>query len=87
LRGDTQVSRQHVQVTVNSLAQRGLLRMVDNPKHERSRLVQLSNLGRDSFTEIRKNEAQVIDKLFAGMSNDALSATHHTLQSLYKKLR
>jgi len=80
------VSRQHVQATVNSLVQRGLLRMVDNPKHKRSRLVRLSALGRESFTEIRRNEERLVDELFDGISSDDLTATHQTLGSLHERL-
>lgn len=80
------VSRQHVQATVNSLVQRGLLRTVDNPKHKRSRLVRLSALGRESFAEIRRNEERLVGELFAGISNDDLAATHQTLGSLHERL-
>jgi DNA-binding MarR family transcriptional regulator len=50
------VSRQHVQVTVNGLVSRGLLRSIENPHHKRSRLIRLSSLSRASFEEIRRNE-------------------------------
>jgi DNA-binding MarR family transcriptional regulator len=82
-----QVSRQHVQVTVNSLLQRGLLRSVDNPKHKRSRLIRLSELGRNSFVEIRRNETAVVEHLFDDISDDALDTTRTTLATLLKKLR
>lgn len=80
------VSRQHIQTTVNSLVQRGLLRMVDNPRHKRSRLVRLSALGRESFAEIRRNEKSLVDELFVGISNDDLATTHQTLSSLHERL-
>ena len=80
------VSRQHVQVTVNNLLQRGLLRSIENPKHKRSRLIRLSSLGRDSFAEIRRNEAALIDQLFADIPDAALATTHLTLESLHEKL-
>jgi len=80
------VSRQHVQVTVNQLTGRGLLRSSENPNHKRSRLFRLSRLGRDSFEEIRRNESAVIENLFADISDDALAATEETLANLLKKL-
>jgi DNA-binding MarR family transcriptional regulator len=82
-----QVSRQHVQVTVNSLLQRGLLKSTSNPKHKRSRLIGLSELGRETFAEIRRNETAEIDKLFSATSAEALDVTHETLTSLYKQLK
>jgi DNA-binding MarR family transcriptional regulator len=81
------VSRQHVQVTVNSLVQRGLLRSDENPQHKRSKLIRLSALGRECFAEIRRNEAVLIDDLFSGIPDEALSATHQTLKSLHDKLK
>jgi DNA-binding MarR family transcriptional regulator len=80
------VSRQHVQVTVNALIGRGLLRSIENPHHKRSRLIRLSSLGRASFEEIRRNESAVIENLFAGISDDALAATAETLAKLLKKI-
>jgi len=81
------VSRQHVQVTVNALLVKGLLRSVDNPKHKRSRLIRLSSLGRDSFDEIRRNESVIVEQIFDDVSDEALEATRETLKGLLKKLR
>ena len=81
------VSRQHVQVTVNGLVSKGLVRSIPNPKHKRSRLIRLSSLGRDSFEEIRRSETAVVQHLFAGISDDALNTTQATLTALLKKTR
>lgn len=80
------VSRQHVQVTVNALLVKGLLRSVDNPKHKRSRLIRLSSLGRDSFDEIRRNESVIVEQIFDDVSDEALEATRETLKGLLQKL-
>ena len=81
------VSRQHIQVTVNALLAKGLLRSIDNPKHKRSRLVRLSSLGRDSFEEIRRNETAVIEEVFADIPDESLAITQDTLASVLKRLR
>jgi DNA-binding MarR family transcriptional regulator len=80
------VSRQHVQVTVNGLVSKGLVRSIPNPKHKRSRLIRLSSLGRDSFEEIRRNETAIIQHLFDGISDDALATTRATLTTLLTKM-
>lgn len=80
------VSRQHVQVTVNALVTRGMLRSLENPQHKRSRLIRLSGLGRDTFNEIRHNEAAIVERIFSGISADALETTHATLNALLKEL-
>lgn len=80
------VSRQHVQVTVNGLVARGLVRSIPNPKHKRSHLIRLSELGSNSFDEIRRNEQAVVRDLFDGVSDEALDTTRETLAALLKKL-
>jgi DNA-binding MarR family transcriptional regulator len=73
------VSRQHVQVTVNALIEKGLVRSIENPRHKRSRLIRLSSLGRDCFDEIFRNEARLLERLFADIPDEWLDATHQTL--------
>lgn len=80
------VSRQHVQVTVNALLAKGLLRSVENPQHRRSRLIRLSAAGRNRFDEIRRDEASVIARVFDEVPDDALETTHETLSMLLNKL-
>lgn len=81
------VSRQHVQVTVNGLIAKSLLRSVDNPQHKRSRLTRLSSKGRECFAEIRRSELTLIEKVFADVPDDALAATQETLTALLQKFK
>jgi len=81
-----QVSRQHVQVTINRLRQSGLVAAEANPRHRRSQLFRLSDLGREAFAEIRHNEAAVVRKLFSGLDPDDVDATQRLLRSLLKRL-
>jgi DNA-binding MarR family transcriptional regulator len=76
------VSRQHVQVTVNRLRSVGLVRAEPNPQHKRSQLIRLSELGRETFAEIRNNEASVVQKLFADLDRQDIDATRRLLKSL-----
>jgi len=80
------VSRQHVQVTVNGLVEKGLLESEDNPHHKRSRLFRLGTLGQACFDEILANESTLVDDLFADIPDEWLEATHQTLGLLYSKL-
>ena len=81
-----QVSRQHVQATVNSLLKKGLVETAPNPRHRRSRLVLLHELGRATFVEIRRNEAALIEQLFADIPAKNLQTTHDTLNTIYCRL-
>jgi len=76
------VSRQHVQVTVNRLLSIGLLRAEANPRHKRSRLVRLSELGRETFAQIRSNEALIVRKLFADLDQKDIEGTRRLLKTL-----
>jgi DNA-binding MarR family transcriptional regulator len=79
------VSRQHVQVTVNALIAKELLHSVVNPRHKRSRLIKLSDTGRDCFDEIRRHEVTVIEQVFDGISDNDLDTTQETLKTLLRK--
>jgi len=76
------VSRQHVQVTVNELINRGLIRAMPNPQHKRSPLMRLSELGREAFAEIRRNESSIIEKMFIDLRSEDVDVTRHLLRSL-----
>ena len=81
-----QVSRQHVQVTVNRLLELGLVRARNNPRHKRSSLFSLSELGRDAFAEIRGNENLLLDELFAEVEIADLATTKRTLETLLSRI-
>jgi DNA-binding MarR family transcriptional regulator len=82
-----QVSRQHVQVTVNSLIDGRLLTANDNPRHKRSPLIALTAKGRKLFTSIREQDEEIVDKIFAAISTEDRRTTQKTLESLLAQLR
>lgn len=81
-----QVSRQHVQVTVNRLLERGLLQSTDNPSHKRSPLIRLSDIGRSTFAEIRDNETRLLNELFSNIEIADIATTKRTLETLLMQL-
>ncbi len=81
-----QVSRQHIQKTVNHLIDIGLIRSEANPDHRRSSLLRLSKAGRETFADIRQIETRYIEALFADISGEDLKVTHRSLASLLDKL-
>jgi DNA-binding MarR family transcriptional regulator len=78
-----QVSRQHVQVTVNALLEDGLLESRSNPRHKRSPLFALTRVGRELFSRIRAAESELLDALFAGIPMDDIECTRQTLEAMY----
>ena len=80
------VSRQHVQVTINRLLEQGLVRSNTNPKHKRSPLISLSDAGRATFDEIRWSEARLTALLFSNISDNDLETSRQTLASVHARL-
>lgn len=78
-----QVSRQHIQVTVNALLEDGFLESRPNPRHKRSPLFALTHVGRELFNKIRAAESGLLDNLFADIPADDIERTRQTLQAMY----
>lgn len=81
------VSRQHVQVTVNRLAEQGLVRTRPNPRHRRSHLVTLTRAGRVLFAGILDQDRAAVERLFADIPERQLAATKKTLETVYERLK
>lgn len=82
-----QVSRQHVQATVNRLLEAGLLRSTDNPRHRRSVLISLTKKGRTLFERIRNSDLAEIETLFDGVPRRDRQTTAKTLETILHKLQ
>ena len=85
--GRYQVSRQHVQVTVNALMESGLLAAKDNPRHKRSPLMELTAIGRRLFKDIKERDNHIVEQLFSSISAGDRLTTQKTLETLLEKLR
>jgi DNA-binding MarR family transcriptional regulator len=80
------VSRQHIQVTVNRLKEKGLVALRNNPRHKRSPHILLTRSGRTLFTEIRAADLALIDRLFAAIPESNQKVTKRTLGKLVDRL-
>jgi DNA-binding MarR family transcriptional regulator len=60
-----EVSRQYVQVTMNALAQRGLVAFQANPEHKRSRLLVLTDRGEALLLAVMAREGEVLQRVAA----------------------
>jgi DNA-binding MarR family transcriptional regulator len=75
-------SRQHIQVLVNRLLELGLVELIDNPAHKRSRLVSLTPAGRKRIQAMSKREAALLQKLSIDISEKNLNSSARTLKKL-----
>lgn len=80
------VSRQHVQVTVNRLQDKGLVATRPNPAHKRSPHILLTTPARALFTKIRARDKDFIDRLFTGIPPAHQRTTRNTLKKLLDAL-
>ena len=80
-----QVSRQHIQVTVNTLLEDGFLESHPNPRRKRSPLFALTPVGRELFRKIRAAESELLETLFTGVAPADIECTRRTLNTLYSQ--
>ena len=80
------VSRQHIQIIVNQLLDKGLVELTDNPAHRRSSLVQLTDKGSEAFRQIRQREKEALASLELAMSEADLETALHTLSAIREVL-
>lgn len=80
------VSRQHVQATINHLLDQGLVRAEANPRHKRSPLLRLSRSGLDVFRKLRNREGALLDAVFADIEIADVAVTRRTLEKLLTRI-
>lgn len=64
------VSRQHIQKLANEMISEGVIELVDNPIHRRSKLLRLTGKGENVFQEITDRIAQEAEGFAEGMDMD-----------------
>jgi DNA-binding MarR family transcriptional regulator len=82
-----QVTRQHVQVTINNLIEAGLVKALENPQHKRSSLMKLTAKGIKLFASILKNDERAVKAMFSDIPESDLAITRETLESLFVILK
>ena len=74
------VSRQHIQKLVNGLLADGLVELVDNPAHKRSKLVRITPKGDEAAEATAKREAEILPELSRGLSVAEIRSATRVLQ-------
>jgi DNA-binding MarR family transcriptional regulator len=80
------VSRQFVQGLVNDLLEADLVKLIDNPAHQRSSLVSLTAQGATTAQAMKKREERVMEKLPLAMQDKRLQDATEVLRSLREAL-
>jgi len=76
------VSRQHIQKLVNGLLTDGLVELLDNPAHKRSKLVQITAAGQSVAEATSLREAKILPELARGLELEDIRTATTVLQQL-----
>ena len=76
------VSRQHIQVSVNELVDRGWVQLLPNPAHRRSPLIGLTQAGRERLANAQAIEEAMAREISEHFAPDDLATTARTLGQL-----
>ena len=76
------VARQRMQKLADDLAKEGLVHFIDNPKHKRSKLVDLTAKGQNHVRRTSEQIRDMADVLATGMDQRDIQATQQTLDEL-----
>jgi len=80
------VSRQRIQKLADEMAAEGLIEFVDNPAHQRSKLVRLTPKGEEAYDELRAAMLAVCEEMAADMDAGHIETARAVLDELAKKL-
>ena len=71
-----------MQRTVDLLEQEGFVELVDNPDHQRAKLVKLSESGTEALVELRRADDEFIRQISRGLKQRELEAAARLLRSV-----
>lgn len=80
------VSRQHVQNVVNRLLAADLVKTEDNPDHKRSRLIVLTDQGRQTLATMLDREERLLEALDLDLEPDLIQEATRTLARVREAL-
>jgi len=75
-----------VQVICNDLFSRNLIEFTENPRHKRSKLAKLTELGRHALQQAQQKEYQVIEQLFPEIELEKAAETCRMLARIRKAM-
>lgn len=75
-------TRQAVQRLVNEMVEDGLLDSRDNPKHQRAKLLSLTEKGKDTFRKVMEKQIPWVNSIAEDIQEEDLKAVLTTLKYL-----
>jgi DNA-binding MarR family transcriptional regulator len=80
------LTRQSVQASVNRLRGEGLVEADENPDHQRSPLIRLTELGSARYESLQRRQVEWVNELAAGLPVSELATAARVLQELSNRL-
>ena len=80
------VSRQYVRVAINELSEDGLVAFMDNPRHRRSKLLELTERGQRKLKEVKAKESAIIQRSFPDVDAGMVKNASEALQNIRSRL-
>jgi DNA-binding MarR family transcriptional regulator len=80
------LTRQGVQRLADLLADRGLMEFVDNPEHQRAKLLRLTARGRAALERIDRRQRRWAARMVRGLDRRALRGAYLVLRRLRERL-
>ena len=81
------LTRQGVQRNVNELNESGLVELVENPDHQRARLVKLTRRGEKVYREVMAKQIRWSNELADGISRQKLQNAVEAIVTLNERLK
>jgi len=84
---DLNISRQFVQSTINELEALGMVSFHPNPRHKRSKLIELTTIGKEKLEQATEREEAIIQNVLPQIESKGVEDATELLESLRLHLR
>ncbi|MBM1310937.1 winged helix-turn-helix transcriptional regulator [Sulfitobacter mediterraneus] len=82
-----EIKRQYVQLMINDTHAAGFTEAVPNPRHQRSKLIALTEAGQRLITQVMQREKELLQTIGSDLPEDELAITLRTMQRLIARLK
>lgn len=82
-----EIKRQYVQLMINDTHAAGFTEAVPNPRHQRSKLISLTETGQRLISQVMQREKDLLQTIGSDLPEDELEITLRTMQLLIARLK
>ncbi len=82
-----EIKRQYVQLMINDTHAAEFTEAVPNPRHQRSKLIALTEAGQRLITQVMQREKELLQTIGSDLPEDELAITLKTMQQLIARLK